>query len=181
MGEYRRLYPAVQGAAELLQRIVPVEEPPPGDLELRPQGVQRPHHRVVLKAGDRHLRPRRHQGMDGNVQPVGAAGGEHHLLRAAAEEFSRRLPAGEHRLRSLLRRRVSAPARTGAAAHGAFHRPVDALGLVEGGSAVIQVDHSAVSSSFPSSPRRYTLPMGSCSARSSPAACSMLAVCTRRL
>ena len=162
MGKHRRLRPGPKGPGEFLQGILPAEQPPSGDLQLGPQGIQGPHHCIVLEAGHRHPGPGPHQGADGDIQAMGAVGGQHHLLRAAAEKPGRRLPAAEHRPGPQLRRRVAAPARTGTAGHGPGHRPVYLRRLMEGGCAVVQINHSSISSKPPSPCRRYTLPMGSC-------------------
>ena len=55
-----------------------------------------------------------HETADGDIQSVGAAGGEHHLFRAAGKQLRRRCPAVEHRPGRLHGGAVPAPARIGA-------------------------------------------------------------------
>ena len=157
MGKYRRVRP-LQGIFELGQGIIPVEQPPAGNAYPGIQGVQGAHHRVVLKARRNHRCPGLYQRPDGQIQSVGAGGGQHHLLRLAGKELSSRLPAVVHRFRRFHGPIVAAPARIGAGAHGSFHRPVDGGWLVKGGGSIIQIDHT--STIFPSPLWTYTRRMG---------------------
>ena len=150
MGKHRRLRAPAQRPAEAFQRILPVKELSSRHLHLRSPSIQRAHHRVVLKTGHHHPPPGANHAGDGDVQPMGAVHGQHHLLRAAVEQRPRRLPAVVDPLRRLFRRPVAAPAGVGAALHGLVHRPENSRRLSEGGCAVIQVDHSPISSRVPS-------------------------------
>ena len=181
MGKYRRIRPGTEGTPKLLQGIVPVKQPPPRHLHLRPQGIQRAHHRIVFKPGHRHAASGLYQTANGNIQAMGAIGGEHHLLRAAVEKLPRRLPAGKHHLRPSLRRPIAAPPRAGTGAHRPLHRPVNSGRLMEGGGTIIQVNHSTSSSRPAFSRCQYTFPMGSSSRRSSTTAFSGRSVRSRRL
>ena len=149
MGKDRRVGP-LQRPVKGFQGIVPVEQPPPGYPDVRPQRVERAGHGVVLEARYNDPAAGPHETADGDIQPVGAAGGEHHLFRAAGKQLRRRCPAVEHRPGRLHGGAVPAPARIGADPHGFFRRPVHRRGLVKRGGPIVKINHVETSSKSPS-------------------------------
>ena len=150
MGKNCRLRPFLQGLMKGFQGILPVKKLSSCHGKPCPQGSQGPDHRIVLKAGNRHPCPRFYQRTDGNVQAVGTACGQHHLLRLAGKKCPCRLPASVNLPGSLQGCRVTAPARIGTAAQSFLHRPVDPGRLVKRGGPIVQVDHTLSASSSPS-------------------------------
>ena len=94
MGEDRPICPTVKGFLPFPQRVRPVKELPAGHHHPGIQPVEGTGHRVVLKAGYHHPAAGPEQGMDGDIQSMGAVICQHHLLRLAGKQLSCRLPAG---------------------------------------------------------------------------------------
>ena len=149
MGKNRRIRP-FQGICKTGKGILPIKKPPARHQQLRPQAVKGPGHRIVFKAADRHLHSGLYQAPDGNIQAMGAVGGEHHLLRSAVKEPACPFTATVHRFRSAPGSAVAAPARIGAVLHGPGHRLPHLPGLMQGGGTEIQIGHRLISSSVPS-------------------------------
>ena len=150
VGEHRRIRPLLQLPPEAGKGVLPVKQPPPRHPDIRSQRVKGACHGVMLKSGHDHPSSRLHDGADGDVQSVGAAGGQRDLLRPAVKQRSGGFPAGVYRLRGFHCRAISAPPRIRAGVHCSLHRPVHPRRLAEGGGAVVQIDHTVSSSRFPS-------------------------------
>ena len=137
------------GAVKVRKGIRRVKELPPGHGDAGTQGMERPHHGIVLKARDHHLVSRGNQGFDGDIQAMGCVKSEDHLLRRRLKEASRRLPAGKGNLRGTPRRGVTASAKAGAGGHGLGHRAVHRRGLLERGGRRVEIDHGNTSFARP--------------------------------
>ena len=137
------------GFAEAFERILRIEQPRPGDGDLRADVVQRPRDRVVFKPGDHHAPARPDERLDGKVQRVRRVHRKDHLLRWRVKQLPRQRAAVIDRLRRPHGRCMAAAARRGAAAHGALHAAGDRGRLLERGRAGIEIDHSAASSRYP--------------------------------
>ena len=102
MGKDRRRRSLFQRSLPSLQGIRPIKQPAAGNLHLGPSPMQRSNHCIVLKPGDHHPVARLHQGVDGDIQSMGAVCGQHHLLRLTGKEFSRHFPAAVNLLHGFL-------------------------------------------------------------------------------
>ena len=101
---------------------------------------------IVLIAGQGHPGPGPHQGLDGQIQAMGGAGGENHLLRGGhAKQSGGLLPAGKGHAGCLHGRPVSAPSGTGQPADGPGGGDGHFRRLLQGGGRAVQIDHSSTS------------------------------------
>ena len=137
------------GFAEAFERILRVEQPRPGDGDLRADVMQRPRDCVVFKARDHHAFARADERLDGKIERVRRVHCKDHLLRRRVKQLPRQHAAVIDCLRRPHGGRMAAAARRGAAAHGALHAIGDHRRLLERGRTGIEIDHSAASSRYP--------------------------------
>ena len=140
---------AVEPLPECPQRIVRIKERSSRDHRLRPERIERPHHRIVLKAGDQDPVSRRNERPDRHVERVGRVHRKNDLLRLRVKECSRADTAVIDRLCRSHRRLM--PAASGACAlfHRAEDRARDLRRLAERRRAAVKIDHTRTSSSIP--------------------------------
>ena len=127
MGADHRVRSGVQRLLKLRQHGLRSEQRRVDDGQLNiGDAVERPRHRVVLVTGDDHAASGLHQRFDGDVQPMGGAGCEHHACGVLhIEQRCRQTAAPEIRLLRQPRGGIAAPpgrahGRCGAV-HGAAH------------------------------------------------------------
>ena len=150
MGEYRRIHSPPEGQFKLLQRILLIEQLAAGHMHIDSQCMERPGHRIMLKAGYHHPAPGFYQGADGHIQAMGAAGGANHLLRFTAKQLPCPFPAAQHCACPTHGSLITAPAGIAAVFHGAHHRIGHAWRLGKGCGTVVKIGHTNTSSGVPS-------------------------------
>ena len=136
-----------QGAVQLLQKAIRLEQRSRRCPDLRAQRRQRPGHRIVLKPRDQHSPARLDQGADGDVQTMRGIECENHLLRVFhMEEGCGLLTAPKGRLGGQMCRLMSPSARCGHGTDGPGYRCSYAGRLLYGGGRAVQVDQKSSTS-----------------------------------
>ena len=145
---------SVQRLTELLQHGRRVEQRPIRHHDLHiGNGVERTGDSVVLVPGDDHPAARLYQRADGNIQPMGGTGREHHLGRIVhVEQLRRRHPAPQIRFLRPPGGGIAAPARRGQGVYRLVHGPPHRIRLLERSRSRVKIDHSSTSL-YPSSQR----------------------------
>ena len=106
------------------------------------RAVERAKHGVVRSGRGNRDAARRQQPFDGDVESHGSVQGERNAAGApSVEQVGNRLSRFEHRHARIERRLVRTAPRPAERRHGAAHRIDDGLGLVHGGSRIVQIDH----------------------------------------
>ncbi len=145
MGADHRRHRAVHRRFKALRHLLRGEQPPVDDAHRHiPDGVEGPGHRIVLIAGDHHRISRLHQAPDGQIQAMGGAAGEDHLLRSRRVKVSGRLAAQlQHHLGGPPGRRIVPPPRRGHRADSLRHRPRHRCRFLQRGGGTVEIDHIA--------------------------------------
>ena len=108
------------------------------------RAVERAKHGVVRSGRGNRDAARRQQPVDGYVECHGGVQSERNAAGApGVEQVGNRLPSLEHRHARIKRRLVRTAPRAAERRHGAAHCIDDGLGLVHGGSRIVQIDHGS--------------------------------------